>query len=109
MHYSYNNICVNIKLDNFLLFAYWVDENNIGLNYTHEANCMRNFTLKINLINNTMQDVAQKKMSLEEMLECARMFKSSAGKIICQSMYQKKFAHEKNTYISKWLTAFNIL
>ena len=37
-----------------------------------------------------MQDVAQKKMSLEEMLECARMNKSSAGKIICQSIYQRK-------------------
>ena len=72
---------------------------------------MRNFTLKINLINNTMQDVAQKKMSLEEMLECARMNKSSAGKIICQSIYQKNLHMKKipYTYISKWLTAFHIL
>ena len=46
-----------------------------------------------------MQDVAQKKMSLEEMLECARMFKSSAGKIICQYIYQKKFYRNDTVYL----------
>ena len=59
------------------------------MNYAHEANFKRNLTFKINPINNTIQGVTQKKMSLEDFLECARRFKSSGGKIICLAIYQE--------------------